>query len=170
MSAKLDHEGVTWSFGGNTLAVLFALMAALAAIPTILLPYLVGVAVLLVIWPISALVILQNLVRTTVSVSSRAVVIERRAIGGTEREMVRIDEILSHQVSQNKNGDFGLVLKTRDRTIVVGSAQEKRHLDWLGEAVTLARSLSLDREQREGREWGFLRKVPEALQRVRDPD
>lgn len=170
MDAKLDHEGATWSFGGSSLAVLFALMAILAGIPTMLLPYPIGLAAMLVICPISALVILQNLTRTTISVSSRAVIIERRTINRVQREMVRIDEILSHQVSQNKNGDYGLVLKTRSETVVVGSAQDKSHLDWLSGVLTLARSLSVEREQREGREWGFLRKVPEALQRVRDTD
>jgi hypothetical protein len=176
MDTALDHDGVCWTYGQRTDvalgaggAVLLLLVGGIGG--TFALGWLAGAGIAAVAL-VPALIALQALRRTTVRLTTRALSIEGRAplpLGwGSERREIRIDDIRDARCAQSDRGDWALVVRTRDETVVVGSGHDEDWLRWLCSAVEHARARNAQREAVDGREWGFLRTAPEAIERLRE--
>jgi hypothetical protein len=167
MDASYDHDGAHWRFGGSVLAVLVSVLVGLVALGA-------GVAfggwvwaLVGLVWLVALLVLAQSLPSTRVQVTMRAVIVEHRSLSGLTRQVVRLDDITQQVVASTTSGDSALVLRTRDETVVIGSGCDPQHLTWFCQMVEHARILISVREQREGREWTFLRKAPEEIDQLR---
>lgn len=164
MTAELDHDGVTWRQGdrpGLQIASVLALLGLLAG-GSVLGPIAFGVALVLAVLPI--LVFVQASRRATVRLTLRCLVIETRSgLGRTTRERIPLDEIRQVRVAASSSGDFALVLGRGDTRIPIGTREPREHLEWLQSRIEHARVLFAEHERQEGREWTFLRTVPNAL-------
>jgi hypothetical protein len=167
---ELDHDGVVWTIGARSGAAPLAGVAVGGGL------VLVDLAVTVTPWAgfgaalaflVAAALGTQVVSRTRVRVNDRAVVVEERGLRGTIVTRVPLDELASLTVAE-RDDEVQLVLRTRERTLVVGAGRPRDELEWIVGAVAAAQEAFGRREQAEGREWTFLRKVPEGLTRLRE--
>lgn len=164
MGAEVDHDGVVWRLGGQPGLQLAAVstLIAMGAGGVVVGTWAIAAAVLLAIIP--GLVFAQASRRSTIRITLRSVVVETRGLlGRTTRERFPLDEIREVKVAASDSGDWALLVVTDATRHRIAPRARREHLDWLCERVEQARSLFAEHERREGREWSFLRKVPDEL-------
>lgn len=164
MSADIDHDGVTWRVGGSpilqasAIGAIGALLVAGVAFGTAALLFSAGLSM------IPLLVFLQVSRRETVRVTLRCVIVETRdLLGRRTRVRVPLDEIRDVRVASSSSGDFALVVGTGAGRYRIAPREPQDQLEWLAGRIEHARALFAEHERQEGREWTFLRKVPNAL-------
>lgn len=169
MPIELGHDGVVWTLGARPFArelAVLSIVTAGALLGTAAIRWwlaLIAIAPAVVAFAAAA----QAARRTRVRVTDRAVIVEARTLGGTEVTRVALDELTGISV-QVVDGDAGLVVRTRRDTVVIGVGRPREEVDWMIGAVGAAQEAFGRREQAEGREWTFLRRVPEGLTRLRE--
>lgn len=171
MRAELTHDGVrwvvrssaqAWSTGVGLVSLLAAALATgwLGIGGTPLVAWVPFLLLVPVVWQLSR--------TTTVEVTDRAVVVERRAGFVREQERFPLDEVSVRVIEPHEaSGDWLMVVRAGDDGATLGRGQPSHHLAWMVEAIDVGRAGFAARERAEGREYSFLRKAPEALEQLR---
>lgn len=170
MTVAQDHEGLAWRFGQDpAVAAMAGLFAASLAVAGALgaAAGLRGMLALLLVALLPLWVAIFAMRRTTIRLTSRALRVQGR---GSERQDLRLDDLVEAKCSQSSRGDWALVVRTRNETAVLGARQPEEHLRWMALAIEHAIRRSGHREAVDGREWNFLRRAPEEISRLREPE
>lgn len=107
--------------------------------------------------------------------TDRQVVLERRRLLHQQRTTLRLDELDVVDLTDppELGGTGQIVLRAGHDVIVFGRDLPREHNAWFVAAIEAARAVVARREGREGREYSFLRRPPEAVEVLRetpDPD
>ena len=172
MRAHIQHDGVHWSFTSAMGALIpAASFAAAIAVPLVLFAAAswVGLAYLVPVGLI-AMAAARTPMRYDVRINERRLVVEVPRISGTERRVIRVDEIDLVRIAEppEQGGTGQLVVRARHDVIAVGRDQPRSHLAWFTTVIETARATSERRARVEGREYSFLRVTPEPVSALRD--
>ena len=174
------HDGVHCTLGPDPRNALLVhatfYLGAAAVLVGAVAPALTGASWLLAAAPpglgllgLWALLVSQYARRTEVEVTDRAVTIVRhRLFRAPERIRLPLDELEVRRGMPRYEGDSGMILISHGEEVhAVGHGRPDPHLAWVVAAIVQARQHLVEREQREGREWGFMKKAPDAVEALR---
>lgn len=175
MDVEVLHDGVRWSYrqpiGRTSLWALFGLilvggLGAAAGLSPSALALMAGLALWLLV-----VVVMRYPYRVEARLTDRLLIVDRWRMVGRSRASLRLDELTLVKVSDppEQGGTGRVIVKADDQIEAFGRDQPRRHTEWFVEAVEAARQSVARREQREGREYSFLRKTPQDVDALRAP-
>lgn len=176
MDADVLHDGVRWRYEDGLGAwgqrwlvafvafvaagLVFALFAGLTSL------------VLLASLPVAflTLVALRTPYAIEVRVTDRLVTVDVERAMSRHRTTLRLDEldVLKLTDPPELGGSGQVVLRADEQVVSFGRGQPRDHAAWMVHAIEVAESAMARREDREGREYTFLRRTPEEVAALRD--